>query len=69
MEESIWSSKCRTFKVGGSFPTGRPRKAWNEVIRSDLKERKVSKDIHKDINVWKSFIRNLLTYVNMKDRR
>ena len=25
-----------------------PRKTWNEVIRSDLKERKVSRDLAKD---------------------
>ena len=45
MEESARSSKCRTFKVSGSFPRGRPRKTWNEVIQSDLKERNVSKDV------------------------
>ena len=25
MEESAWYSKCRTFKVSGSFSKGRPR--------------------------------------------
>ena len=43
MEESAWSSKCRTLKVSNSFPRGRPRKTWKEVIRSALKERKVRK--------------------------
>ena len=55
MEKSAWSSKCRTFKVSGSFPRGRPNEAWNEVIRSDLKEKKVGKDVAKDRNVWKFF--------------
>ena len=32
---------------GGSFPRGLPRKSWDEVIRIDLKERKVSKDTAK----------------------
>ena len=50
--------KCSKFKVGGSFPIGELRKTWNEVIRSDLKEKKVRKDLGKDINVWKSFIQN-----------
>ena len=40
---SAWSSKCGTFKFSGSFPSGTPRKTSNEAIRSDLKERKVSK--------------------------
>ena len=68
MEENAWSSKCRTFKVSGSFPRGRPRKTWNELIRIDLKERKVGKDIAKDTNTWKSFIRNCRTYASMENR-
>ena len=43
MEENVWSSKSRTFKVSGSFSLGRPRKIWNEVVNNDWKERKVSK--------------------------
>ena len=38
MEESAGSSKCRTFKVSGSFLRVRPSKKCNEVIRSDLKK-------------------------------
>ena len=49
MEESAWFSKCRIFS--SSIHRGRPRKICNEVIRSDLKLRKVSKDIAKDRNV------------------
>ena len=37
-----------SFNVSGSFPRGLPRKTWNELIRSDLKESKISKDIAKD---------------------
>ena len=69
MEESAWSSVCRTFKVSGSFPEGRPTKTWNEVIRSDLKERKVSKDKVNERNAWKCFIRNRPTHTSMKKRR
>ena len=49
MEESAWSSKCWTFKVSDSFPRGRPREKWNKVIRNDLKERGVSKDLAKEL--------------------
>ena len=58
MEERAQSIKCRTFKVSGSLTRGQPRKTWNEVIRSDLKESKVSKDTARDKNGWKSFMRN-----------
>ena len=36
------SIKCRTFKVSHSFLRVQPRRKWNEVIRSDLKENKVT---------------------------
>ena len=48
MEESAWFRKCRISKVSGSFPRRGPRKTWNEVTRSDMKERKISKDLPKD---------------------
>ena len=40
-----------------------------EVIRSDLKESKVSKNIAKDINAWKFLIRNRPTHGSMENRR
>ena len=41
----------RTFQISGSFRRGRPRKIWNEVIRMDLKEKKVNKHVaNKDRN-------------------
>ena len=45
MEESAWSSKFRTFRVSNSSPKRRPKKIWSKVIRSNLEERKISKDI------------------------
>ena len=58
MEESVWSSKYRTFKMNGTLPRGRTRETCNEVITSDLKERKISKDLAKDRQVWKFFIKS-----------
>ena len=54
MEESVWSTEDRTFKVGNSLPRGQPWKTWNDLIKSDLKE---SKDKAKDENTWNSFIK------------
>lgn len=50
IEEKAWSGLCRTCNVNGSFPRGPPMEIWNEVIRSNLKERKVHKDLTEDIN-------------------
>ena len=36
LEVSAWPSKCKTCTVRGSFPGGRPRKTYNEVITRDL---------------------------------
>ena len=55
MEESAWSSKYKSSKVCGSFPNKWTGRIWYEVIWSDLKERKVSKDLAKDKSTWKSF--------------
>ena len=65
MKQSAWSSKCRAFIVNGSLPRGRPRKIWNEVIRNDLKERKVSKGT----DAWKSCMRIRPTHASMENRR
>ena len=40
-----------------------------EMIISDLKENKVSKNIVKDIKAWKFFIRNRLAHGSMENRR
>ena len=64
IDEIVWSSKCRIIKVS-SFYRRRSQKTWNEVIRSDLKEWKVSKDIAKGTNAWNSFIRNCSIHTSM----
>ena len=66
--KSALSSKYRTFKVNGNFPTReRPRKTWNEVIISDLKKRKVSKDLANYRN-WKLFRRDHQTHANLEKK-
>ena len=69
MEENTRLSAWKAFNVSVSVPRERPRKTSNKVIRSDLKERKVSKDLAKDRNAWKSFIRNCPTHASMENRR
>ena len=43
------------------------RKTWNEIIRSDLKEKKMSKDVAKDRNGWKSYKRNRVTHASIEN--
>ena len=45
IKENTWLNKYRTLKVSDSFPREPPRKSCNEVTRSDLKEKKFSKDL------------------------
>ena len=60
MEDNVlFDNKCRIFKIIGSFPRGKSRKTWNEIIRSDVKGTKVSKDPVKDRNVLKLFIKKV----------
>ena len=64
-----WSSKFRTLNVGSCFSFGQPKETWNEVIKGDLKEWKISKDLTKDKNTLKSFLRNHLVHAGIENRR
>ena len=41
-------------EVSGSAGRGRPKKTWEEVIKMDLRERRVSKDLARNRLAWKS---------------
>ena len=45
MDESAWVSRCGAVEVAGSVDRERPKKTQEEVIRMDLSERRVSKDL------------------------
>ena len=38
MGDNVWSSRCKTSRTADSYCKRRPKKTWNEVIRSDLKK-------------------------------
>ena len=65
MDESAWVSRCRAVEVAGSVGRGRPKKTWEEVIRMDLRERRVSKDLARDRLAWKSISKNRPTHASM----
>ena len=58
-EDSVWSSKCRTFKVSGRFPRRQLSKTWNQVIKEKLKEMKISKDLQ----VFTKYLRQTLVFM------
>ena len=54
MDKSFWVSRCREVEVSDSDGRGRPKKTWEEVIKMDLGERRVSKGLARDRLAWKS---------------
>ena len=62
----LFDNKCRIFKIIGSSARGKSRKTWSEIIRSDVKGTKVSKDPVKDRNVLKLFIKKVKPMQNGK---
>ena len=40
--------------MSGSAGRGRQKKTWEKVIKMDLRERRVSKDLARDRLAWKS---------------
>ena len=65
MDKNAWASRCRTIKVAGTTGRGRLKKTWEEVIRIDLKQKGVSRDLVKDRITWKSISRNRPTHATM----
>ena len=53
MEESSWATKSQKFEVEGSLASVQYRKIQSEVIRRDLKDWKVKKELAKYRNAWK----------------
>ena len=66
MEPTAWPSLCRNLVVNGKKSKGRPRLTWNEVIKKDLKEKNLSKELAQDRNAWKSCITQSPTHASME---
>ena len=56
MEGDNWVSKCRDLVVPGANPRGRPRKKWQEVIRTDLRQKNLRPELTQSRSDWKSAI-------------
>ena len=53
MEGDNWVSKCR---VPVTKPRGRPRKTWQEEIRTDLWQKNLKPELTQSRSDWKSAI-------------
>ena len=47
-DDDDWVKKCKTKKVEEDVAKGRPKKTWEEVIKSDLKQKGVARDLAKN---------------------
>ena len=67
MDENDWPSKCRRITLDGVLPKGRPKKTWNELVRKDLQEKNITKEVAQDRLAWKSVIRKCPTHACMEN--
>ena len=65
MDIENWVSKCRSYVVEGDVAKGRPRKTWFEVVRNDLKEKNISRELALDRTAWKSLVKPRPTHASM----
>ena len=60
MEESRSAFKISTGKAAGKIPLGRPRRIWEENIKTDLKEIGINKrnwvDSTQDRDYWRALV-------------
>ena len=56
MEGDNCVSKCRDLVVPGTKPRGRPRKTWQEVIRTDMRQKNLRPELPQSRSDWKSAI-------------
>ena len=53
MDDGNWVKKSREINVAGHRRRGRPRKTWNEVVRSDLAAKGVDPVLAQNRLEWK----------------
>ena len=66
MDNDNWVKKYMTLKVYGRRDPGRPKKTWEQVIASDLRELGVTRSLAQDRLNWrKTIVMNSLTHASM----
>ena len=70
MERDNWVIKCRDLVVPGTKSRGRPRKTWQEVIRTDMRQKNLRPELPQSRSDWKSAINiNRPTHASMENGR
>lgn len=57
-DEEDWLKKCMKMDVGGVRPVGRPRKTWEEVVKEDMKEWGLSREMAQERGIWRKALRH-----------
>ena len=67
MDNDNWVKKCMMLEVYGRGDPGRPKKTWEQVIASDLRELGVTRSLVQDRLNWrKTIVMNSLTHTSME---
>ena len=67
MDNDNCVKKCVTLEVNGRRDPGRPKKTWEQVIASDLRELGVTRSLaHNRLNWRKTIVMNSLTHASME---
>ena len=70
MEGDNWVSKFIDLVVPGTKPRGRPRKTWQEVIRTDLQQKNLRTELTQSRSDWKPAINiTCPTHASMENGR
>jgi hypothetical protein len=57
MDEQNWVKKCMSLIVGGAAPRGRPRKTWDQTVRTDLESKNLTSEAALNRAAWNAAIR------------
>jgi hypothetical protein len=55
--EDDWLKKCMNLEVGGTRRPGRPRKTWEEVVRRDMRDLNLNREMALDRAEWRRVVR------------
>ncbi len=50
--------RAQNLVVDGRRPRGRPRKTWTDVVKSDMKERNMTRELAHDRTAWRAAVRS-----------
>ena len=64
MDDNTWPKAVLDFNIPGSFPIGRPKLRWKEIIKKDMSQLGLNSNMAFDRNLWRA-----ATKVHTKEAR